>query len=453
MNPDEIEKLLGRVEPAPPPERVEERVLAEGRKLVGPVQAQPPMRRSRVRRLREFIGVAAAGLILSVILWRIFVPRPGDPGWKPCRGAIELETHLDTSAAAGPPAVPSGAPELEAYAPLFRRADVVKPLAEELRWQRIPWVLDLGEAQRLARAERRPLFVWVSSHDPLGRCCGCAAGLRLGPLSREEVVRRVSAGFIPVALDRQALAPGNDQEFFRSLQRQRPQFHGIWMTSPDGLVLASNEGGDGKGLEGWTREILGAIDVALKAFGPAAPRRVEPADLTPYRGRGVHPDGSVSLAVYARLMRRGARDGPVALDAVTLTATEGSLLVPPSITVGAEWAVPEAVARKFCRIVSPVSDPEFMPLPDRAKKAELRATVESLDGATATLRLTGRWETEHPVSGGKLVRASAVGEGVAVVDLQKKALRSLLLVTTGAWGQMPESRETGAVVEWMASNR
>jgi hypothetical protein len=452
MNPDEVERLLQRVEPAPPPERVEERVLAEGQKLFRrePEQAPLPARRGRVRRLREFAGLAAAGLILSVILWRIFVPVPGDPG---CQGAIELQTHLDTSAAAGPPAFPTGAPDLEAYAPLFRRADAVKPLAEELRWQRIPWIVDLGEAQRVARAERRPMFVWVSSHDPLGRCCGCAAGLRVGPLSREEVVLRVSAGFVPLALNRNALTKDNGQEFLKSLQRQKSQYHGIWMTTPDGLVLAANEGKGVKGVEGWAREILAGIDVALKAFGPAVPRKVEPADHTPYRGRGAHPDGGVSLAVYARLMHRGARDGPVVLDAVALTAAEWSFLVPPSMTVGAERAASEAVARKFCRIVSPVSDPEFLPRPDQLRTAEFRLTVASIDGATATLRLTGRWETEYSTTEGKLIRASAAGEGVAVFDLQTKGMRSMLLVTTGTFGFVPESRETGAVVEWTASNR
>jgi len=439
MNPDEVEKLLQRVEAAPPPERVEERVLAEGRILL-----QSP-RRGRVRRFREFAGVAAAGLILSVILWRIFVPKPGDPG---CQGAIELETHLDTAAAVAPPAAPTGAADLEAYAPLFRRADVVKPLPAELRWQQIPWVLDLAEAQRLARAERRPLFVWVSSHDPMGRCCGCAAGLRLGPLSREEVVRRVSAGFVPVALDKRALTKDHGEEFLRSLQRQKSQYHGIWIASADGLVLSSNDGKSGKGVEGWTQDILGAMDVALKPYGPAAPRTVEASDLTPYRGRGVLPDGGVSLAVYARLTHRGARDGPVVLDAVTLTAAEGSLLVPPSMTVGAEWAVPEAVARKFFRILLPVSDPEFLPRPDQLRTAEFRATVASIDGATATVRLAGRWDTEYSTTEGKLVRASAAGEGVAVFDLQTKRMRSMLLVTAGAFGFVPESRETGAVVEW-----
>jgi len=53
---------------------------------------------------------------------------------------------------------------------LTRRAAVIKPVAEELRWQQIPWVLDLTEGQRLAKAEGRPIFLWVTGDDPLERC-------------------------------------------------------------------------------------------------------------------------------------------------------------------------------------------------------------------------------------------------------------------------------------------
>jgi hypothetical protein len=53
---------------------------------------------------------------------------------------------------------------------LARRAEVIKPSADELKWTRIPWVLDLAEGQRLARAEKRPIFLWVTGDDPLERC-------------------------------------------------------------------------------------------------------------------------------------------------------------------------------------------------------------------------------------------------------------------------------------------
>jgi len=451
MNPEDVEKLLARVEPAPPPTRVERKVLAEGEKILrrDSDRASRPTREARDARRWGIAGVVAAGLVLSVTLWRVLVPRPGDPDWVPCRTALEFDTHLDRSAAAGPPAFPSGAPSLDAYAPLFRRADAVKPIAEELGWQRIPWVTDLDEAQRLARTERRPLFLWVASDDPLGRCCSCASGMRAGPLSREDVVRRVSAAFVPAALDRKVLLRGKGGEFLRSLQRQKPQYHGIWIVSPEGQVLAGYEGQKGKD----SQDLLGTLETALKAFGPVDPRAVAPADLFPHRGAGLQPGGSVSLAVHARLMLRGARDGPVAFDTLTLSAAEWALLFPPRGTLGEEWIVPEALARTFCRLASPVSDPEFMPRPEQAKTAELRAKVASLDGGLATIELSGRWETEHSTSEGKPVRASARGEGVAVFDVRSRTLRSFLLVATGSFSNEASSgaRETGAVLEWNAA--
>ncbi len=53
---------------------------------------------------------------------------------------------------------------------LAKRAAVIKPTTKELRWQQIPWVTDLTEGQRLAKAEGRPLFLWVAGDDPLERC-------------------------------------------------------------------------------------------------------------------------------------------------------------------------------------------------------------------------------------------------------------------------------------------
>ena len=53
---------------------------------------------------------------------------------------------------------------------LKSRAEVIKPSAAELRWQRIPWQTDLAKGQRVAGEERRPLLLWVTGDDPLERC-------------------------------------------------------------------------------------------------------------------------------------------------------------------------------------------------------------------------------------------------------------------------------------------
>jgi hypothetical protein len=58
----------------------------------------------------------------------------------------------------------------ELPSPLEKRASLIKPTAEELRWQQIPWVTDLTKGQRLAQQERRPILLWVTGDDPFERC-------------------------------------------------------------------------------------------------------------------------------------------------------------------------------------------------------------------------------------------------------------------------------------------
>ena len=53
---------------------------------------------------------------------------------------------------------------------LESKAAVVKPAAEELKWLKIPWVLDLSAAREMAKSEGRPIFLWVTGDDPLERC-------------------------------------------------------------------------------------------------------------------------------------------------------------------------------------------------------------------------------------------------------------------------------------------
>jgi hypothetical protein len=40
----------------------------------------------------------------------------------------------------------------------------------EMKYQRIPWLLDLEEGIRLAKQEKRPVLIWTSGDDPLERC-------------------------------------------------------------------------------------------------------------------------------------------------------------------------------------------------------------------------------------------------------------------------------------------
>ena len=55
-------------------------------------------------------------------------------------------------------------------AELGKLAAVVKPTPAELKWQQIPWITDVNEGRRLAKAEKRPLLLFTIVGDPLDEC-------------------------------------------------------------------------------------------------------------------------------------------------------------------------------------------------------------------------------------------------------------------------------------------
>jgi hypothetical protein len=55
--------------------------------------------------------------------------------------------------------------DLNAQAESIRRS-----AAALAKVQRIPWVTDVAEGFRLAKEERRPVFLYVITGDPLGDC-------------------------------------------------------------------------------------------------------------------------------------------------------------------------------------------------------------------------------------------------------------------------------------------
>ena len=58
---------------------------------------------------------------------------------------------------------------------LLKKALAIRPPAADFAWQQIPWHTDAAEALKEARAERRPLLVWLAGGrdrdgSPLERC-------------------------------------------------------------------------------------------------------------------------------------------------------------------------------------------------------------------------------------------------------------------------------------------
>jgi hypothetical protein len=296
------------------------------------------------------------------------------------------------------------------------------------------------------------------------------------------VINLVREKFVPVAVNLYKIREdkGAAGALFQSVQKQRPQYQGLWLVSPEGKVLSAHH--EIKSHATWTREVLDMLDAGLKAFGiregerPASQGSAEPGapgvggNPLPHRGVGLLPDGGACLALYSRCIRGGGReraptesnpntlwlwdgavkaDGPVVIDNVTLTAAEWAQIAPKRLKAGEEWQVPEAIARKFARALSPSSDQSTMPKPEEATVAELKARVESVEGGRARVGLTGRWSAKH-IYDGKPSYAWASGKGT--LSLAQGRPESLLLVVTGAYRMAPpydtSDRPIGAVVEW-----
>jgi hypothetical protein len=260
-------------------------------------------------------------------------------------------------------------------------------------------------------------------------------------------------------------------ELFRSIQRQKDQYQGIWIVSPQGKVLAGHH--DFESRETWAQEVLDTADSALKSFGPVTERKAKATDPLPFRGQGVQRDGSVGLEIYVRQMMGGGRqnapagvpasrlwvwdgtlrpDGPIVIDTLTLPAKDWAAFAPPKTEPGTTWSLPEAVARQFSRVLVPSSDQSAMPRPEDSKAAQLTGTVESVEQGVARIRLAGTWEAVHLQEGdrNRPLRGLATAEGIAIYDVKQRELQSLLLVFSGAYGRPNEEslNSAGAVVKW-----
>ena len=292
------------------------------------------------------------------------------------------------------------------------------------------------------------------------------------------MIDRISTTLVPVAVNLYKVRRAKDAggELFRSVQDQKDQYQGIWIVSPEGKVLSGHH--DVKSQKTWSPEILQTIDRAMKQFGEVSVRNAERREPLPHRGCGILENGSVRLAVYCRAMMGGGRkyapsvveekdswkwngkyrpDGPAVIDSLALTAEEWGSFAPARAEKGISWSVSDAVARKLCRVLSASSDQSTMPSPEEAKVAELKAVVESVENGRATIRLTGRWHTEHyyEISGERKPSYGwSNGVGTAVYDVESRSMKSLLLVFSGAYKSRPPwdkgHRQTGAVVEWKA---
>ena len=269
-------------------------------------------------------------------------------------------------------------------------------------------------------------------------------------LTRDEIIDRIAATMVPVALDyQQVLNPDTPEaKFLRPLLAQRDQDQGLWIFSPDGRVLGGFVGfGD---MVGQTQK---TIEDALAAFGPVKPRRVAPVDTQPHRGRGVLPDGSVCLAEYLRtsddaLVFMNAKS-PV-ISSVTLSAREFRAFAPPAAVAGTKWTLPDDVAQRLARISSPMCY-QHAPQPDWVTGVRITARVQTIGNGTARIEYAGHIASEHRVRGELVSAQETKLSGEGLYDVGTGRMQSVLLIGAGTlhWPEAPERIvEFDALVEW-----
>jgi len=263
-------------------------------------------------------------------------------------------------------------------------------------------------------------------------------------------------------------AKGPTGDFFRSVYRQKPQYQGLWVVAPDGKALASHQ--ETKDLKEWPRKVLADLDRGLEAFGPVKPRALRDAGASayaeslPHRGRGVQPDGRVTLALYNKyvivrdLQRDPPRDalGATVLDSISLKAEEWSALAPPSALAGSTWTVPEPVARQFYPLLSVSS--VLLRDPSEVTSVRLAGKVDAVRDGIASLTYEGEIAGTHHGTrnegkeGNKISSEAKLLAGVGSYDVKRRKMLSLTLVFDGLsrnWAPYdnPPTR-FGAVVEW-----
>jgi hypothetical protein len=264
-------------------------------------------------------------------------------------------------------------------------------------------------------------------------------------LSDPRVVALISKNFVPVAVNLYELRSGESEEgkLFEAIHKQKQQWQGLWVVAPDGKVLNSYQ--DIKNLDRFSEEVLAALETAARKFGPIAPRNFKWVDPLPYRGRGVQPDGKITLAIYIRDLKNGIPVGPGVVDSLTLSVEEMQAYAPGEAVMDHTWTVNPEVAKKLCRALSPDHDLVTMPLPREVTNMKLTGRVNSVGDDEVTLTYFGEIAMKHyhRIHKDKFNHGWAKIEGTATYDTKRKQFLSVTLILVGEFYNFQPYHENG----------
>jgi len=268
------------------------------------------------------------------------------------------------------------------------------------------------------------------------------------------VIRFISANSVPIALNLYVIRQQKDAagDFFRSVQKQRPaQYQGLYLVAPDGKVLASHQ--NFKSDKTWSKELLADLEPGLKAFGKVLPRDSRRSDPLPRRGLGAQSDGGTTVAIYLRYAIKNIplRELPnPTIDSLRLTAKDLAELAPAKVEAGAEWKIPEALGRRFSRVLGP-GDEDTMPRPLEVTSAILTGKVEAVHDGVAQIVYGGTLAGSHLNQAKKRTHGQTKLIGVGRFDLKTGRLISFVWVFDGVYKGPPpydQPHNYSAVVEW-----
>ena len=265
-------------------------------------------------------------------------------------------------------------------------------------------------------------------------------------LVKDDVIDRISKTMVPVAMDYEIVQKNASPEarFVNRLVGSEGHTAGVYIFSPDGKKL-----GSGVSFGNMRVKTLRMIAASLEKFGPVEPRKFEAIDLNPYRGIGVRPDGSVRLAEYVRQRDRLKIKSPV-ISSVRLSAKEFQAFAPRSATSGKVWTVPESVAKKLCRVASPMCY-QHAPQPDWVKAVTLKAKVGTISNGLMKVSYQGTMSTQRVLRGRAFSAQEVTLNGEGVYDLSERKMRSLLIVGSGTMRWLQGSTKPlafDALIEW-----
>ncbi len=238
-------------------------------------------------------------------------------------------------------------------------------------------------------------------------------------------------------------------------------YQGLYLATPDGKVLAVNSPMV-PDPPGWPKRVLEELTAGLKQFGNVTPRPPTQSNPLPYRGIGVGPDGSVTLAMRDRVVSRNRPEQlfELLLGSVTLPAADWSAIGPPDAKVGGSWTIPKAVGGAFYSMLN-LHDVRFHGRND-VTDFEFTGKVTAVQDGIAYLnyrgRIRGHYDERTPDHSGGFIASTELRMlgGVGAYDLQAGQMLSLTWVFDGSYWLCKELSDRDhadgdhyvAVVEW-----